>query len=320
MPDATRPPTIDPIAARRWQYAAPPHSAWLHEEVGQRMQERLQWICRTPVLWCDWQPVRGGIQAHNRVAQGYPSAQCHIVEPFARDRQTAQAHWGHKPWWHPVRWRGQTRRATISAAAPQGQADMLWANMLLHTLADPAEMIRQWHAALATDGFLMFSCLGPDTVRELHQLYVHLGWPPPGHSLTDMHDWGDMLIHAGFAEPVMDMETITLTFPTPQRLLSELRELGRNLHPARFAGLRGRTWHQQLLDALRTHLTRPATSAAAAADIASSQAAPLHLTFEIIYGHAFKPTPRIAVGGESTVSLQQMRDMLRQRPPEPPRK
>lgn len=46
-----------------------------------------------------------------------------------------------------------------------------------------------------------------------------------------MHDWGDMLVHSGFAEPVMDMERITLTFATPQRLLQELRELGRNFHP-----------------------------------------------------------------------------------------
>ena len=78
----------------------------------------------------------------------------------------------------------------------------------------------------------MFSCLGPDTLRELRGLYRALGWPPPAHDFTDMHDWGDMLVHAGFAEPVMDMERITLTWETPQRLLEELRELGANLHPA----------------------------------------------------------------------------------------
>ena len=43
-------------------------------------------------------------------------------------------------------------------------------------------------------------------------------------------DWGDMLASNGFAEPVMDMERITLTFETPERLLQELRGLGRNLH------------------------------------------------------------------------------------------
>ena len=46
-----------------------------------------------------------------------------------------------------------------------------------------------------------------------------------------MHDWGDMLVHAGFAEPVMDMERIVLTWATPEAALAELRTLGRNLHP-----------------------------------------------------------------------------------------
>ena len=84
----------------------------------------------------------------------------------------------------------------------------------------------QWHRALAVDGYLMFSCLGPDTAKELRAVYADMGWPPAGHAFTDMHDWGDMLVQAGFAEPVMDMERITLTFATPQRLLEELRELG----------------------------------------------------------------------------------------------
>ena len=109
----------------------------------------------------------------------------------------------------------------------------------------------------------MFSCLGPDSLRELRAVYAAMGWPAPGHAFTDMHDWGDMLIEAGFAEPVMDMERITLTFPTAQRLLQELQELGANLHPQRFAGLRGRHWHARLLKALEEHLQRPGLQACA---------------------------------------------------------
>jgi malonyl-CoA O-methyltransferase len=105
-----------------------------------------------------------------------------------------------------------------------------------------------------------------------------------------MHDWGDMLASAGFAEPVMDMERITLTFETPERLLQELRGLGRNLHVNRFAALRGRHWHQQLLQALGQQ--------------------PLQLTFEVIYGHAFKPAPRLSVSAHSEISLDQMRAAL----------
>jgi malonyl-CoA O-methyltransferase len=177
---------------------------------------------------------------------------------------------------------------------------MLWANMALHTEADPQALIARWHRALAVDGYLMFSCLGPDTLRELHAVYATLGWPPAGHAFTDMHDWGDMLVHAGFAEPVMDMERITLTFATPERLVQELRELGCNLHPGRFPALRGRRWRERLYGALTERLADPA------------QGGQLALTFEIIYGHAFKPAPRVRLAQSSAVSLQDMRAMLRQ--------
>jgi malonyl-CoA O-methyltransferase len=112
-----------------------------------------------------------------------------------------------------------------------------------------------------------------------------------------MHDWGDMLVE-GFAEPVMDMERITLTFPSAPRLLQELRELGRNLHPARFAGLRA-----ALEGGPGAGLDRMLA--------ALSMDGQLALTFEIVYGHAYKPTPRCPWRGESAVSLQDMRAMLR---------
>lgn len=290
------PPTIDPIAAARWQQAAPAQSPWLHEEVGRRMEARLQWICRTPGTWCDWQPVRGGMQVHAALAQRYPQAQCYVVEPVPRMQTVAQEQWA-KPWWSPSRWGGAK---TLMEMPATGSVDMLWANMLLHNQAQPVQMLKQWHEALAVDGFVMFSCLGPDTAKEMRALYERMGWPAAGHSFTDMHDWGDMLVQAGFAEPVMDMETITLTFASPERLLQELRELGCNLHPQRFSGLRGRAWLAQLHAAMGEHLR---------VDHSEGQ---LALSFELVYGHAFKPVPRVAVDSESSVSLDQMRSMLKQ--------
>ena len=60
---------------------------------------------------------------------------------------------------------------------PDGASQMLWANMALHMAADPQALIAQWHRTLGVDGFLMFSCFGPDTLRELRALYARLGWP-----------------------------------------------------------------------------------------------------------------------------------------------
>lgn len=290
------PPTIDPVAAARWQHAAPAQSPWLHEEVGRRMQDRLQWIRRTPKTWCDWQPVRGGMQAHALVAQRYPSAQAYVVETTPRMQAVAQAQWA-KPWWSPARWAGAQ---TLLKTPADGSVEMLWANMALHQQAQPQQMLKAWHDALAVDGFVMFSCLGPDTAKEMRDLYAGMGWPAAGQSYTDMHDWGDMLVQAGFAEPVMDMETIALTFATPERLLQELRELGCNLHPQRFAGLRGKQWLAQLHAAMRDKLRL------------DSSEGQLSVTFELVYGHAFKPAARVAIESESAVSLDQMRRMLKQ--------
>lgn len=254
------------------------------------MEERLQWIKLAPQAWADWEPVRGGLQAHALLAQRYPQARVHVVEPqparaaLARERLA-------RPWWKRI-----AAPSVEIGPVPPGGVQMLWANMQLHMAFDPQALLRQWHEALAVDGFLMFSCLGPDTLKELRSVYAALGWPPPGHEFTDMHDWGDMLVHGGFAEPVMDMERITLAFDTPERLLEELRGLGANLHPARFPALRGRGWHARLREALREQL-RGADGR-------------LTLTFEIIYGHAIKPKPRPPVGEHSEVSLADMRALL----------
>jgi malonyl-CoA O-methyltransferase len=287
---AALPPSLDPVAARRWARAAPTRSPWLHEEVGRRMAERLQWIKLHPQAWADWEPVRGGVKAHALVAHHYPRAQRRVIEHDAKHLSAAKLLLA-KPWWklHVP--------APIYGAAPEAGVQMLWANMALHMAGDPEGLIAQWHRALAVDGFLMFSCLGPDTLRELRALYARLGWPPPAHEFTDMHDWGDMLVHAGFAEPVMDMERVTLTWETPQRLLDELRELGANLNRARFPALRGRGWLHALQEETGQSL-RDGNGR-------------LALTFEIVYGHAVKPTPRVRVAGESAFSARDMQAMLR---------
>ncbi|MBE7366592.1 class I SAM-dependent methyltransferase [Ramlibacter pallidus] len=291
MASPDRPPTIHPAAAARWQRAAPAASPWLHEEVGRRMAERLEWIKRAPAAWADWEPVRGGLEAHALVGKRYPQAGTHVVEPDPARAAIARERLG-SPWWR--RLGGGAR--TAFGPVPAGGVQMLWSNMQLHMEADPQALMRQWHDALAVDGFLMFSCLGPDTLRELRSAYAEAGWPPPAHEFTDMHDWGDMLVQGGFAEPVMDMERITLSFETPQRLLRELRELGANLHPARFPGLRGRRWRDALHALISRALRGPDGQ--------------LALTFEVVYGHALKPLPRAKLAESSAISMADMRAML----------
>ncbi|WP_298434730.1 methyltransferase domain-containing protein [Ottowia sp.] len=297
---ASTPPTLDPQAAARWAALAPAEGAapWLHEEVARRMAERLTFI-RLPVQrWADWAPGRGGTQGRALVAARYQDSECFLVSDQAGRAQAATKKEANR-WW-PFGRRQRVVPRVAPPEVPDASLQLVWANMLLHQVADPAALLGEWHRTLATDGFVMFSCLGPDTLRELRALYQQRGWGEPAQAFTDMHDLGDMLVGAGFAEPVMDMEHITLTFASPERLLAELRELGRNLHRERFGALRGRNWRADLVRAIEGTL--------GAGDSEPAYA----LTFEIIYGHALKPQARMAVAPETSVSLQRMRDALRE--------
>ena len=303
-----RPPTIDPAAARRWAglpvlpTQQPPGfaSPWLHEEVARRMEDRLQWLVQKPAHWAHWEPVRGGWQAQELLQTRYPRARVSLMEAdptrAALLRRAVAA-----PWWNPLaRAAGMVR--VESPARPVG---MLWANMALHHADDPQALMAQWLQLLEVDGFLMFSCLGPDTLRELRAVYAAQGWPPPCHAFTDMHDWGDMLVAAGFAEPVMDMERITLSYSAPEHLLAELRTLGRNLSNLRAQGLRTGAWRERLLAVLRQDLADP------------SHGGRLTVSFEVIYGHAFKLAPRFTAKPQTNIAFDSLRQALRRGPQGP---
>jgi malonyl-CoA O-methyltransferase len=280
---------MDAHAARRWLAQVPQRSPWLHEEVARRMVQRLQWMRQRPASWLSWQPLLGGLLGHQAVVAQYPESQVRVFESHAaaqqRSRQILRA-----PWWQ--RWRKPAPHFEPVAPA---SVDMVWANMVLHMSPEPRALLQAWHRALSEQGFVMFSCLGPDTARELRAVYAEQGWAPAGHDFTDMHDWGDMLVEAGFAEPVMDMERITLTYSSAAALLEEWRGWGCNLHPARFPGLRGRHWRQALEQALDKALRRP------------EHPERLALTVELIFGHALKPQARLDVAPELVISLDQMR-------------
>jgi malonyl-CoA O-methyltransferase len=255
-----------------------PDAPWLHGEVARRMAERLAIIRMKPALLLDWWGHLGA--SAGVLAQVCPQAQRVAVEPSAAllERSAATA--------HALPTRGEL---------PAG-AQLVWANMMLHLVPEPPLLIERWHRLLAVDGFVMFSCLGPGTLRELRALYERLGWPAPTPDFIDMHDLGDMLVHAGFADPVMDQETLTLRWDSAGALLAELRTLGGNAAPDRLPGLRGSRWKSRLLRELES--LRGADGK-------------LGLTFEIAYGHAFKGAPRLKAGEAAMVSLEDMRTMLR---------
>lgn len=254
------------------------------------MAERLPVIRQQPEVVIDWWARSGASQ--ELLARVYPRAKIWCVEAAAASpAATGPA----APWWSARRWRRAAAVIDDDKVPPQ-TGQLLWANMMLHAVADPEALVQSWRRALAVDGFLMFSTLGPDTLAGLRALYRDAGWGAAHAGFTDMHDLGDMLVAAGFADPVMDQERLTLTWATPEQLLGELRTLGGNADPARWAGLRTPRWRARLLAALRER---------SAAD------GRIGLEFELVYGHAFNPLPRARVTGETRIALDDMRTMTR---------
>jgi malonyl-CoA O-methyltransferase len=287
-----RPQDLDAPALRHQarRLAAAEQPPWLHAEVARRMAERLPLIKLQPARVLDTSPALGASAELLRLA--YPNAEMLWHETDAAlAARVAQARAPN--WWRKLRGEGSGR---VDALPAQPEVELLWSNMALHACADLPALLSAWQASLAVGGFVMFSCLGPDSLVELRPLYARTGWGRPAPDWWDMHDIGDLMLKAGFADPVMDQERLRLTWANAESLLADLRALGGNVSPARFAGLRGRAWHRQLLNELDT--LRDADGRIA-------------LTLELVFGHAFKAAPRISVAAETHVSVDTMRASLR---------
>lgn len=296
-------PMSDPDNARRLdavavnaalrRMARATEAPWLHTEVARRMAEKLQVVLLKPELVLDWWGFLGA--GASALEHAYPKAQRWVVEPNATWAERSRGA-THRPWWSPQRWgAGGVEVIEQTQEIPPG-AQLVWANMMLHAVVDPPALFERWQQLLRVDGFVMFSCLGPGTLRELRSLYAQLGWPAPTPGFVDMHDLGDMLVQAGFSDPVMDQETLTLKWDSPAALLKELRSLGGNTAPDRAQGLRTPGWRRDLEHELLS-LKGPDGK--------------LGLSFEVAYGHAFKAAPRLRVDQPTTLSLDDMRAMLR---------
>ena len=301
LPDApaTTARPVDAVALARWRRRLrdAPEPPWLHAEAARRMADRLGVVRLQPERIVSWglQPMLD----QSLLAAAYPKARVWSVDPDGLARPATLA-----PWWRSLWPRTAPVESFAPDTVPPGQAQLVWSVMSLHTAVDPQAAFVAWHRALAVDGFLMFCTVGPGTLSSLAHRWAGQGFGPALAPLVDMHDLGDMLVQAGFADPVMDQETLRLTWDSAGAALAELRSLGLNATPARHAGLRTPRWREQLPQALET-LRGPDGR--------------IVLEFELVYGHAFKPLPRARVASETTVALDDLRTMAR-RPGTTPRR
>ncbi|HEV7816229.1 MAG TPA: methyltransferase domain-containing protein [Janthinobacterium sp.] len=164
--------------------------------------------------------------------------------------------------------------------------DLVWSNLALHWHPQPDRVFAEWRRVLRQDGLLMFSCFGPDTFKEVREAFAEADLARHALPFVDMHDFGDMLVEAGFSTPVLDMEIITVTYPGAAALLADVRAWGGNPLANRRRGLMGKAAWSRMLATLERR-RRPDGK--------------LGLTFEIVYGHAFRPAPRVTAAGEAII-------------------
>jgi malonyl-CoA O-methyltransferase len=163
--------------------------------------------------------------------------------------------------------------------------DLVWSNLMLHWLPDPKAAFAELHRVLVEGGLLHFSMLGPDTLKELRVAATKLGagWTAP--TFIDMHDIGDMLMAAGFGDPVMEMEMLTLTYRSPRAFLADQRRLG--VRDGLLGKQSRRDWRRIFAAWERVAGLLPAR-------------------FEIVYGHAWKLAPRTVSDGRAIMRFQRM--------------
>ncbi len=250
--------------------------AALPREVGRRLIERLQYIRLAPRRILD--VGCGAAETRGPLLFQYPQADWigldiseRMLKTVAADPLRARARrWLRGTWSHRVA--GDAGRLPIA----DDSIDLVFSNLMLHWHPEPHAVFPEWKRVLKTDGLLMFSCFGPDTLKELRAAAAHALPNSRPMPFVDMHDFGDMMVASGFATPVMDAEIITLTYASPEELLREVRALGGNPRDDRAQSLPSGRQARQMLGALEAQ---------------RGEDGRLRLTFEVAYGHAWKPMP-----------------------------
>lgn len=262
-------------------------AAALPREIARRMDERLSLI-RLPVRDILDAGCGTGFGAQ-LLRQRYAAAR--IVELDLSEKMLRRADAPRRRVWP---WSARsTRRLAVCADLQQlplaaASVDLVWSNLVMHWAHDLEGVLTQTHRVLRPGGLLMFSLFGPDTLKELRAVSDEAMFQVNQHA--DMHDIGDALVRCGYADPVMDMETVTLTYPGVPALLRDLRAHGSTyLTRASREGLGGRQRFQEVISRYeqfrRTDNRLPATC-------------------EIIYGHAWRPLSRVSPKGERVIDIR----------------
>lgn len=189
-------------------------------------------------------------------------------------------------------WRSSTLFAADGERLPLGpqSIDCVYSNLTLQWM-DLERAFSEFLRVLRPGGVLTFSTFGPDTLQELRTAWAEVDVRSHVHSFVDMHDVGDALVHAGFADPVLDVERFTLTYATARAALCDLKQIGaRNAFQDRFRGLTGKGRYQRFVEAYERCRCNGR----------------LPVSYEVVYGQAWYPGSPPSARGEVRVPLSRL--------------
>lgn len=271
-------PPIDKARARRaFERAAPGYdaAALLQREIANRLLERLDYCRLQPRRVLDLGTGTGyavpALQGRYRKARIIGLDFAHGMLLQARRRGT---------WRRPLQCLcADAERLPLADCT----VDLILSNATLQWCNDLDAAFAECLRVLSPDGLLMFSTFGPDTLQELRRAWSSVDGHTHVSPFTDMHDLGDGLLRARFADPVMDVERLTVTYETLHDLMTDLKGIGaRNATVARPPGLTG---------------PRRLAAVQAAYECNRLPDGRLPASFEVVYGHAWAPLQKPMAGG-----------------------
>lgn len=168
--------------------------------------------------------------------------------------------------------------------------DLVFSSLMLQW-CDYKKVFAEFKRVLKPDGLLMFSTFGPDTLKELRKSWAQVDDNAHVNDFTDMHDLGDELIHAGLAEPVMDMDLLTLTYSDVVSVMADLKAIGAN------------TILKNQKKTNRQGLVTPGKLKRVIAHYENyRKEGVVPASYEVVYGHAWKTTQRVTKISQDSMS------------------
>lgn len=254
-------------------------AAVLQREVSDRMAERLDYIKHQPAVILDAGAGTGYGAAELR--RRYPQARvieldlAHAMLLASRERGRSGDGLLKKLFKPSLPWQINADIEKLPLA--DASVDMIWSNLTIQWINVPDKMFAELRRVLKPDGMLMFSTLGPDTLSELRASFAGVDGATHVNQFIDMHDIGDALMRAGFAEPVMDMEKIALTYDDARAVMRDLKAIGaHNATAGRGRGLMGKQAWRKVEEAYERY----------------RRDGKLPASYEVVYGHAWKGTEK----------------------------